>query len=88
MDKRSEEFREYAHQFVDWMADYMGNVEKYPVKSQVKPKEIYDSINDDSLKKVAPFDLQGGRYGDWVIVVDIKALNSDSQKLWQNKLLE
>ena len=43
-----------------------------------------DSINDDSLKKVAPFDLQGGRYGDWVIVVDIKALNSDSQKLWQN----
>lgn len=43
-----------------------------------------DSINDDSLKKVAPFDLQGGRYGDWVILVDIKALNSDSQKLWQN----
>ncbi|MCG3859466.1 DNA polymerase III subunit psi [Psychrobacter sp. Ps2] len=43
-----------------------------------------DSINDDSLKKVAPFDLQGGRYNDWVIVVDIKALDSDSQKLWQN----
>ncbi|MFI8554832.1 DNA polymerase III subunit psi [Psychrobacter sp. NPDC077938] len=43
-----------------------------------------DSINDDSLKKVAPFDLQGGRYGDWVILIDIKALNSDSQKLWQN----
>ena len=43
-----------------------------------------DSINDDSLKKVAPFDLKGGRYGDWVILVDIKALNSDSQKLWQN----
>ncbi|GAF56960.1 hypothetical protein JCM18901_2722 [Psychrobacter sp. JCM 18901] len=33
---------------------------------------------------MAPFDLQGGRYGDWVILVDIKALNSDSQKLWQN----
>ncbi|MGE6474232.1 DNA polymerase III subunit psi [Psychrobacter sp. NPDC078631] len=43
-----------------------------------------DSVNDDSLKKVAPFDLQGCRYGDWVILVDIKALNSDSQKLWQN----
>ena len=43
-----------------------------------------DNINDDSLKKVAPFDLKGGRYGDWVILVDIKALNSDSQKLWQN----
>jgi len=43
-----------------------------------------NSINDDSLKKVVPFDLQGGRYNDWVILVDIKALNSDSQKLWQN----
>ncbi|GAA0801340.1 DNA polymerase III subunit psi [Psychrobacter piscatorii] len=43
-----------------------------------------DSVNDDSLKKVAPFNLQGGRYGDWVILVDIQALNSDSQKLWNN----
>ncbi|MGO2277444.1 MULTISPECIES: DNA polymerase III subunit psi [unclassified Psychrobacter] len=43
-----------------------------------------DRVNDESLKKVVPFDLQGGRYGDWVILVDIKALNSDSQKLWKN----
>ncbi len=43
-----------------------------------------DSVNDDSLKKVAPFSLQGGHYGDWVILVDIQALNSDSQKLWNN----
>ena len=40
--------------------------------------------NDDSFKKIAPFDLQGGRYGDWVVLVDIQALNNDSQKLWQN----
>ncbi|MGP9544867.1 DNA polymerase III subunit psi [Psychrobacter sp. AOP7-B1-25] len=43
-----------------------------------------DRVKDESLKKVVPFDLQGGRYGDWVILVDIKALNSDSQKLWKN----
>lgn len=42
------------------------------------------SNNDAGSKKVAPFNLQGGRYGDWVILVDIQALNSDSQKLWQN----
>jgi len=49
------------------------------------PKSASDySVNDESLKKVVPFDLQGGRYGDWVILVDIKALNSDSQKLWKN----
>ena len=43
-----------------------------------------NNFKDDSFKKVVPFDLQGGRYGDWVILVDIQALNSDSQKLWQN----
>ena len=43
-----------------------------------------DGFQEESVKKVAPFDLQGGRYGDWVILVDIQALNHDSQKLWQN----
>jgi len=44
MSNESEKFREYAHQFVDWMADYMNDVEQYPVKSQVAPKEIYHQI--------------------------------------------
>jgi len=34
------EFRKWAHHFADWMADYYENIEKYPVKSQVKPGEI------------------------------------------------
>ena len=43
-----------------------------------------EGFQEEDFKKVAPFDLQGGRYGDWVILVDIQALNNDSQKLWQN----
>ena len=43
-----------------------------------------EGFKDDSFKKVVPFDLQGGRYGDWVVLVDIQALNNESQKLWQN----
>ena len=43
-----------------------------------------EGFQEESFKKIAPFDLQGGRYGDWVILVDIQALNNDSQKLWQN----
>ena len=42
----SKEFRKYAHEFVDWMADYLESVEKYPVKSQVKPGDIYRKIPD------------------------------------------
>src|SRR5207245_10351197 len=34
------EFRRDAHVFVDWMADYLAEVERYPVRAQVKPGEV------------------------------------------------
>ena len=43
-----------------------------------------EGFQEESFKKIAPFDLQGGRYGDWVVLVDIQALKNESQKLWQN----
>lgn len=36
----NESFRRHAHEIVDWMADYMGDVESYPVRAQVKPGDI------------------------------------------------
>ncbi len=36
----NEEFRRHAHAFVDWMADYLDQVESYPVRAQVMPGEI------------------------------------------------
>ena len=42
----SKEFRRQAHLFVDWMADYLDNIEEYPVKSKVLPGEIYKQIPD------------------------------------------
>ncbi|WP_201583778.1 MULTISPECIES: hypothetical protein [Psychrobacter] len=60
----------------------MDNVNNAPSFEDSSFKE--NNFKDDSFKKVVPFDLQGGRYGDWVILVDIQALNHDSQKLWQN----
>ncbi len=38
------EFRTYAHELVDWMADYLESVEKYPVKSQVEPGDIMSKL--------------------------------------------
>ena len=40
----NENFRKSAHEFVEWMADYMENVEKFPVKSQVQPGEIKSKL--------------------------------------------
>lgn len=41
------EFRRHAHKMVDWMADYMENIEKYPVKSQVNPGDILKKLPED-----------------------------------------
>ncbi len=44
MDNKN--FREQAHLMVDWMADYLENIEKYPVKSKVKPGDIYKQLDN------------------------------------------
>ena len=41
-----DEFRKHGHQLIDWMADYMDTVEKFPVRSQVKPGEISDRLKE------------------------------------------
>ena len=40
----NDEFREWGHKFVDWIADYYQTVDQYPVKSQARPGEILRSI--------------------------------------------
>ena len=39
-----ESFRRYAHEFVDWIADYLENIERFPVMSRVKPGEIRSKL--------------------------------------------
>jgi aromatic-L-amino-acid decarboxylase len=40
------EFRRFAHEFADWMADYFETVEGLPVKAQVGPGDIYRQLPD------------------------------------------
>ena len=47
-------FRKYAHDFVDWMADYLENIEDLPVKSAVRPGEIYSKIPETPPQKGEP----------------------------------
>jgi aromatic-L-amino-acid decarboxylase len=39
-----EEFRKFAHEVVDWMADYLAHVERYPVLPHIKPGELIDAL--------------------------------------------
>jgi len=54
MDRES--FRKYGHSFVDWVADYLGDVEKYPVSSRVKPGEIKNLIPLGAPQNGEPMD--------------------------------
>ena len=46
-----EEFREQAHQMVDWMADYFSTIDEYPVKSNVNPGDILKQIPDTAPRE-------------------------------------
>ncbi|HSA83112.1 MAG TPA: pyridoxal-dependent decarboxylase [Geminicoccaceae bacterium] len=41
-----DEFRRHAHRLVDWMADYLANVDQHPVRAQVRPGEIAAKLPD------------------------------------------
>lgn len=51
------EFREFAHELVEWIATYMENVESYPVKSTVKPGEIFSRLPDHPPVGPEPFEV-------------------------------
>jgi len=52
----NEEFRREGHKVIDWVADYLENVEKFPVKSQVKPGEIRAQLPPSPPVHGEPFD--------------------------------
>jgi len=53
---KPDDFRKHGHELVEWMASYMENVEKYPVKSQVSPGEIFSKIPDNPPLKAETFE--------------------------------
>ena len=52
----TQDFRKYAHELVDWMADYLENVEEYPVLPKVKPGDILEQIPPNPPEKSEGFD--------------------------------
>jgi aromatic-L-amino-acid decarboxylase len=50
-----EEFRREAHRLVDWMADYLAQVERYPVRAQVQPGEIAAKLPAAPPQAAEPF---------------------------------
>lgn len=52
----SEEFRRRGRQVVDWIADYLENVEQYPVLSRLKPGELRSRLPSSAPPQGESFD--------------------------------
>ena len=53
----ADEFRTHAHKLVEWMAGYMENVEKFPVRSLVSPGDVFRQIPDGPPSESESFDV-------------------------------
>lgn len=57
-DMSPEEFRKYGHELIDWIADYLINIEQYPVLPTVEPGEVKEKFprnppeNGEDIKKI------------------------------------
>ena len=47
----NEAFRQYGYKWIDWIADYLSDVENFPVCSQVKPGEIKAKLPEEAPVK-------------------------------------
>ncbi len=70
-----EEFRRHGHAVVDWIADYYGRIESYPVLSRAQPGQIRASLPADPPAQGEPFPA---------ILADIEKLILPGITHWQS----
>ncbi len=74
-DMRSEDFRRFGYQIIDWIADYADNIETFPVLSQVEPNWL-----TDNLPKSAP--IEGEDFAE--VLKDVDRLILPSVTHWNH----
>lgn len=55
-DMSAEEFRRHGHRLVDWIADYLDGIERYPVLSLAAPGDIVRALPPAAPDTGEPFD--------------------------------
>jgi len=75
----AEEFRQLGHRMVDWIADYWGRVESFPVRSQVAPGEVAARLPEHP-----PEEGLGGREGWEAVFQDLESVVLPGITHWQS----
>src|SRR5437764_1679388 len=52
---KPDEFRRHGHAVVDWIADYYGRIESFPVLSRAEPGQVRALLSPDPPVKCEPF---------------------------------
>ncbi|MGB9697368.1 MAG: pyridoxal phosphate-dependent decarboxylase family protein [Ignavibacteria bacterium] len=50
------EFKLYAYQLINWIAEYYANIEEYPVRSPLKPGDVINQLPKEAPQKAQPFE--------------------------------
>ena len=50
-----DEFRRHGHELIEWMADYLAQIERHPVRSQVRPGEVDAQLPPAPPERGEPF---------------------------------
>ena len=56
LDPVTDEFRAAGHRIVDWVADYLGNIDSYPVLSRVQPGDVEKQFANAPSEDGKPYD--------------------------------
>ena len=56
LDPTTDEFRATAHRLVDWVADYLQNIDSYPVLSRVQPGDVEKQFANAPSETGKPYD--------------------------------
>ena len=51
-----EDFQKHSHELVDWMFKYLKEIERYPIKPNIEPGEIYKSLPSSPPKSGESFE--------------------------------
>ena len=57
LDESTDEFRAAAHRLVDWVADYLQNIESYPVLSRAQPGDVEKQFAAAASETGKPHDV-------------------------------
>lgn len=53
---KNKHFNKHAHELVDWMSQYFKKIEKYPIKPNIKPGQVYNKLPKNPPQIGEPFE--------------------------------